>query len=671
MQLPKLNRPWSWAADTLLAAFAATILVQPLYLATYLDAWNSIESTFIADARFLREHWPHPGWQPNWYTGTRFDYVYPPALRYGTAALSLLRDIPTARAYHLYIAILYAIGIAGVYVFTRAGSRSRWVALWAAGATAVVSPAFLLFENFRNDYWGVYYMPVRLGALIRYGEGPHISALALLPLSLAAAWFGLRRGRPGMLAASALAAALVVSNNFYGATALAIFFPILAWSLWLVECDRMVWLRAAAVGVLAYGLCAFWLTPSYLRVTLDNMRFVSSPGHAWSAMLLAAAVAVYAGVSYRLVRGRKERAWPCFVLGSLGLLGLNVIGNQWYDFRVFGEPGRLIPELDLVIFLAVGLVFAWMARHGRWWRVAAVALAIACLVPGKGYIRRAWRVLPPRDTHLRRVEYTITDWVHRNLDGVRTLATGSVRFWYNAWYELPELGGGSEQGLLNMNVQPAQANAIAHPDPAVSIAWLQATGTGAVIVHDKTSQEVYHDWPQPDKFEGILEKLYDHAGDRIYRVPRRFADRARVVDAAQMRTIPVVSPEIDYPTLQRYVDAVERGPDSPAGVRRGGTDEMSLRARLEPGQLLLVQETYDAAWHPYIGARSVPIARDPMGFMLLDPGPGEHEIVLRFETPFEKRAGSALTVMTLLVVAGLFRRARRSGVPRTQAVAST
>ena len=36
-----------------------------------------------------------------------------------------------------------------------------------------------------------------------------------------------------------------------------------------------------------------------------------------------------------------------------------------------------------------------------------------------------------------------------------SLATGSVRFWYNTWHDLPELGGGSEQGLLNMNVQYA------------------------------------------------------------------------------------------------------------------------------------------------------------------------------------------------------------------------
>src|SRR5437763_802587 len=152
---------WAWLADGLLVFVVATVLVRPLYKAEYLDAWNTIESTFISDARFLSAHWPHPGWQPNWYCGTRFDYVYPPALRYGTAALSRWRHVSTARSYHLYIALLYAAGMVGVYVFARVGSRSRWVALWAAVASAIVSPAFLLFKDFAADYKTLHYMPLR------------------------------------------------------------------------------------------------------------------------------------------------------------------------------------------------------------------------------------------------------------------------------------------------------------------------------------------------------------------------------------------------------------------------------------------------------------------------------------------------------------------------------
>ena len=630
MRISPPNRPrfWSWIIDGLLLFLAATALVRPLYKNEYLDAWNSIESTFISDGRFLSTHWPHPGWQPNWYGGTRTDYIYPPALRYGTAVLSRIRHVSTGRSYHLFIALLYSLGIAGVYVFVRAGSGSRWIALWTAVASAVVSPAFLLFKDFRIDYAGVQFMPVRLGALIRYGEGPHMSAFALLPFALAAAWRGLRRDHRPELAISAVFAALTVAHNFYGATALAIFFPIVAWSVWLAEQDRLVWVRAAAVAAMAWGLCAFWLTPSFLRITLANMSLVSEAGHVWSGVLGAAAVAVYAAISFRLSRGRPERAWATFCVGAFGLMGLNVMGNQYYDFRVIGEPGRLIPELELAIFLMAGLLFGLLARRGRWQRAAAVVLAVACLIPGAGYVQHAWKVMPPRDTHEHRIEYVLTKWVHANLPGVRTLATGSVRFWYNAWYDMPQLGGGSEQGELNRNVQYAYGNALSNDDPAQSIAWMQAAGVGAVIVHDKKSTEVYHDWAKPEKFEGILTAVYDdHAGNRIYRVPRRDEALARVVDAARIRGIRATgqtyeAKELDQASVARYVEAVERGPAPALELRRISTDEMGIRTRLEPGQLLLVQETYDPAWRAYSGGRSIPIESDPLGFLLLDPGPG-------------------------------------------------
>jgi hypothetical protein len=657
---PAKRRPWSWLADGFLLFAFATVLVRPLYKGEYLDAWASIESTFISDARFLTAHWPHPGWQPNWYLGTRTDYIYPPALRYGTAELSRIRHASTARSYHLYIALMYAFGIVAVYCFVRTGSGSRWLAIWAAVASAMISPSFLFFKDFRVDYAGVRFMPLRLGVLIRYGEGPHMSAFALLPFALAAAWNGLRRNHPGLLALTAIFSAAVVSNNFYGATALAIFFPILVWSIWLAERDNLIWARAAAVAVLAWGLCAFWFTPSYFRVTLDNMKLVSAPGHAWSTALLAAVAAVYGVLSWRLVRGRPERAWGAFSSGALAIMALNVIGNQYYDFRVMGEPGRLIPELDFVIFLGLALLFGWIAYRVKWGRIVAAVLAVACLAPGADYALHAWKVLPPAVRHQKRVEYLITRWVHDNLPGVRCLSTGSVRFWYNAWFDIPQLGGSSEQGLLNPYSQYVNAEAVGNDNIDAAIEWLQAGGVGAVIVHDKMSTEVYHDWQKPDKYEGKLEKIYNNAGDRIYRVPRRWEAVARVVDAARIHAIPVSDAQMDYDTLRKYLDIVERGPDSPVQLQWDGTDQMRLHARVGAGQLMLVQETYDPAWRAYVDGRSVPapFSSDAFHFMLIDTGPGEHDVLLRFETPLENQAGKVIFFITVIAIAGLVWRAR-------------
>ena len=124
LTLPKLSRKKEILLDFCLLFLYTAMLIRPYFRAEYEDKWNSIESTFISDAHFLVEHWPHPQWQPLWYTGTRFDYVYPPALRYGTAAVAKATGFVAAKAYHFFVSFFYALGIAGVYLLMRVGTRS-------------------------------------------------------------------------------------------------------------------------------------------------------------------------------------------------------------------------------------------------------------------------------------------------------------------------------------------------------------------------------------------------------------------------------------------------------------------------------------------------------------------------------------------------------------------
>ena len=233
-----------------------------------------------------------------------------------------MRHTSTARSYHLYIALLYGFGIAAVYVFVRVGSGSRWVALWTAAASAMISPSFLLFKDIPHRQPGHHYMPIRLGVLVRYGEGPHMSAWALSAVLPGGGVEGAAARTYGLLALAGVIAALVVANNFYGATALAIFFPMVVWVGLAGGAGPMVWARALGITALAGGLCAFWLTPSFLRITLDNMKLVSLPGHVWSEVLGAFVLAAFAAISWRFGRGRPERAWTVFSLGALASWGL-------------------------------------------------------------------------------------------------------------------------------------------------------------------------------------------------------------------------------------------------------------------------------------------------------------------------------------------------------------
>jgi hypothetical protein len=656
--LPKLSRKKEILLDFCLVFLYTAMLIRPYFKAEYEDKWESIESTFISDARFLAEHWPHPQWQPLWYTGTRFDYIYPPALRYGTAAVAKATGFPPVKAYHFYVSFFYALGMAGVYLLMRVGAGSRAAAWLGAVATSLMSPIFLFMPRFRGDAWKL--QPQRLGVLVKYGEGPHMSALALIPIALAFTWLALEKRRPWAVALAALASAGVVSNNFYGATALAVFYPVAVWSLWITRQQKRILIPAIAIPLLTYGLTAFWLVPSYFKVTAENMIYVSEHGTTWSIWLAVAVTVAFALVSDWLARGRPERAWGVFVAGCVVFFSLNVLGNFYFNFRVAGEPIRLLPELDMIYIMAIVLVLRWMwDRPGIALRGVAIVLVLAAFYTTKGYVRHAWHMFPMWPDYRSRVEYRITDWLWNNMPDARVAPTGSVRFWFDAWHDLAQLGGGSEQGLLNKQVEPAQWESNLGPNTEPTVLWMQSMGVDALFVSDKRSQEFFKDFQHPEKVAGKLPVLFDdQQGNTIYRVPRRYPARVRVVETATFQTLKPQRFNSDVEYLGAYAGAIEKGPDSPATLTRDGTDAMLVRAMLEPGQSLLVQETYDPAWQATAGGRTLTVHRDVMGFMLIDAPPGDQQIRLEFLTPLENRIGRMLTLATLLALLSMavFRR---------------
>ncbi|HYP05846.1 MAG TPA: hypothetical protein VER03_06385 [Bryobacteraceae bacterium] len=654
------RRHVSYLIDCILIFLAVAVLIRPMFKVKYLELWASIESTFISDARFLRDHWPHPNWQPNWYCGTRTDYVYPPALRYGTAVITkVVPKVLPVKAYHIYSAFFYCMGIAAIYVFARYASGSRLSGYLAAAATALLSPSYLFSNQIRLDaFWR---MPTRLNVLVRYGEGPHMTALAWIPLALFFSFRALQQWRPISLALAAVCSAMVVSNNFYGATALAMLFPVLTWSVYITHGDLWIWVRATAIGVLAYGLTAFWLVPSYLKLTIANMRFVSSEGNAWSFWVMLAVVIGFVLFSDHFAKGRRELTYLVFVCGATAVFATNVLGNHFFDFRLIGEPSRLFPELDLVLALfAVELLRRLGSAQVIWRKVAAGAVITVALASSYDYLTHARRLFMVDPDPTDEVEYQMQDWMAKNMPKSRAFAAGSVRFWYNAWNDLQQVGGGSEQGLLNSMVMPAQWEILLGPEFNLSLWWLQLLGADAVLVNEAHSKERYHDFQSPDKFRGKLPVLHDDgAGNIIYGVPRRYGSLARVVDTAKFNALPEIPGNGTESTLTAWVDAVENGPDVPTTTEWLGTDALRVHAPVQQGQSVFLEVTFDSNWRAYADGRRVPTRRNHLGFMTIDAPPGSQEIRLEFPLPFSNRVGYALFAMSLLVIGGLVYLGRR------------
>lgn len=653
------------ALDILLIVFAMAMLTRPLFKMRYMDNWASIESTFIADARFLSDHWPSPQWQPLWYTGTRFDYVYPPALRYGTAAIAhYYPNMTTAKAYHIYTTLFYVVGIAGIYFFVHAASGSRRAGFLSALLAALCSPTYLFPHPTVSDMIrdNPLLAPQRFNALVRYGEGPHITALGLIPLALAAAWFALKRFEPVAVFFATTFSCLIVSNNFYGASAFALAFPLLVWSLWITHLDRRIFLRAAVIGALAYGLTAFWLTPSYLAITLQNMQYVSNAGNKWSLWIFVAQVIIFLLATDKWARGRRERAWPVFVFGFAFVFALQVLGNIVFEFRVIGEPTRWIPELDLALILLLLLGCEWAWRRSRPWQAMAWLAVALALVPCAYFLRYSQRFIPRSSQHEDRFEYKITHWIHQQLPGQRIFVTGTLRFWFDGWHDLAHVGGGSEQGLLNHTVMPAQWEVNLGDDLAATHTWLDVTGADAIIVHGPKSKEHYKDIVNTGKFKSWPILFDDGQDNIIYRVPRRYPGLARLVETKAAQAVPPLVRNAELASANPYAKMLNAGPPLPLTVARQGSDAflVSGLSASPAGVSLIVLESYDTPWRAYANGRELPIVRDPLGYMRIDHlPPGVSQVLFIFTTPLENQLGRVLTTCSAAVLLGywfLYRR---------------
>lgn len=644
----------SWLLDCLLIAIAAAVLIGPMFKTKYYENWLTIDSTFIADGRYLAENLPHPGWDHIWYGGTRWDYIYPPALRYGTALLSKAFNLVPARGYHLYTAINYSLGIVFVYVFARMGSGVRIAGWLAAFCAAMLSPCYLFLTDMRLDTQP--FMPQRLNVLVRYGEGPHMSAFALLPLGLALSWRGLRAGHTRWLAGAAFVFALVVSNNFYGAAALALFFPIVSWVIFCETQDWFVWVRGVMIAALSWGLCAVWLTPSFLVITPRNLALVAQPGHPWSFWTMMALSVIYCFATWKMAR-RGVPSWTLFVIGAAMIFGVNVIGQYYVDFRVMGEPSRFVPEADLTLILLLtwGGYLAWNRWPSTTARVALALLFVICCAPAYKYFAKPWHHFNRTAEYKQRKEFQIADWVDKNRPNTRSYVTGTLRFWWNAWHNGEQIGGGAEQGVHNFNITGFFWRTVTSPDPHLDIAWMQAWGVDNVAVNDKTSELPIVDYEHPHKYQGVLPVIWeDGRGNWVYAIPRKHEGRARVVDASRYPQLRAPANGDDAEAVNAYVDVLERSTDKTAETRWLKPDTLEVVAETGPGQAIAVQVSHDDFWRAREGSVAYPVQRDPFGQMRIDVPPGRHVIRMHFDTPTENTVGLWATIASLALVLFIF-----------------
>lgn len=397
----------------------------PLFGIEYLDDFQSNEGAFITFGRFLLRYWPHAAWYPWFDAGIPFENTYYPFTPAVVAAASFLTHISPAHAFHFLSALGYSLAPAFLFLFAHRLSGNLVASVWTAALWSLVSPASLLL----GPPWGAR----RLLNVVYWGETPHNLAMTLLFVGLVMVLRVLERPTIRRLAHAAIAAALVMLTNAFGAVVLAI-------SSLMLCCTRgkFQWKNLSAVLAV---FAAAWLaivrvmTPTLVRLIQRNSQiyggdFRISPVRL--LLLLLFLILVWA-VTRRAVPALRFSLLFSTCFGVITVLGLR-------NIHLLPQAPRYHTEMEAGICLLVPFAAQpFLRKLPR--RALAWLPALAFFALGWATVRdyRFARLLIQPTEISQSLAYRQAHWLAANLPGERIFVATEAQWMFNLFTENPSL----------------------------------------------------------------------------------------------------------------------------------------------------------------------------------------------------------------------------------------
>jgi hypothetical protein len=639
------------------ALFALNYYVcRELFHVEFLRHMGSIEGAYIGIARYLLAHWKDLSWFPLWYCGIPYQNTYPPLLHWCVALVSWMRGITPAHAYHWTTALAYCLGPVTVFALVRRLSGSRWAGFAAGLLYTALSPSAWLISEIAKDVHGMF-DPRRLQALVFYGEGPHVAAMTLLPLAILMLDLAVSKRKGVWFSGAVATLAAVALTNWLGAFALAL--GVASYVLARMG-TRRDFLLFVAIGAAGYALAMPWIPPSTIAVTQFNARvFVGDYHTVYQTLPRWLAVMAFGLVALKLAARRLTVALQ-FTMFFAALTCLITLSNAWYGVAIVPQPMRYHLEMEMaLVMLAAVLGYEVLKRWPRGAMGAMIALAIL-LIPPVRMVRRYARNFLIRTTDITTTsEWKTAEWLNRHWSGERVMVPGAIGLWLTAFSDVPELDGGFDQGITDPEIPVANyaVTAMAGPEwPEYSVLWLKAFGVQAVGVTGEGSTEVYKPFKDPKKFDGVLDVLWRDGGDVLYRVGKPRLSLARVVPRSSLVSRTPIN-GADVEPLRAYVAALEDASMPEARFEWTSAQTARIVTEIGDGQAVSWQEAWHAGWHAMVAGEEIPITRDALGLMAIDPRrAGSLTIDLVFDGGREMRIAHWLSGMTALILLALVAR---------------
>jgi hypothetical protein len=387
---------------------------------------------------------------------------------------------------------------------------------------------------------------------------------------------------------------------------------------------RVGWFTAAGIGILAYLLACPWLPPSVILDVPANAQYSDGTSFGRTQIAgLAACLIVLALLHLVFERFHISRDFR-FFLYFFVLSGTVQLAHDWGNIRLIPQPHRFHAEMEMGLIPAVlfPVAIAWnrLSRSVRW--TVLIVFAALCCFQVRTYHAFAFAEARPIDVRST-IEYRMAKWFEEHTGDERVFAPGSVALWMNNFVDTPQFLGCCDQSIPAYGMRLAlftiytSFNA-GDRDAEYSQLWLRAYGVGAIGIGGPQSGEYYKAFANPRKFDGILPELWRDGDNVVYRLPRRDRSLAHVIWPRQeVQRLPIHGLDVD--PLRPYVAALDDPTLPPAEMRWMASNRIGISARMEPGQVISVQESYAPGWRATANGRTAGVRKDVLGLLVVEP----------------------------------------------------
>ena len=649
-----------------------TFLILPLFFGGYTKFLTAIDGVFIADARFISQNWPYTGWNFLWYAGFPFDFFYTPLLPYLLAFLHRLSSntllIPDL--YRMIGGLFYVLSPVSLYLFAKHILERELSALVAALAYSLLPFAYLIPDVF-HDALPLDLAPWQLQVITRYADVPHVVSLSFVPI---AALFFLRvlqapSYRRYLLASCFIA--LTALLNWIGFFSLILIIAVIILSELLIgdveiKIQRSLWCLA-----LTFGFIAFWYTPDFIEASVAyGSRGVQPLMLVFIAILGLTSMILIVPVFYY----QRRRQFIVIIGGWFCVFFTILFSYYFLTINLVPEPYRYVLELAM----AASMLFSIAVTKGidrlktlknerskimfsRGFNVALILLFIIAFLSTVG---PSWNISQAHPNITDSSEYQVAHWLSENiLEGERVYATGSHSFWLNAFSDIPQVSGGSTLANTNGWWEAVMYNIDKYHDGHIATLWARVFNVKYIVVNFPNSTVPYKNYNFPNKFEGLLERVYEWNGDVVYEVPLLNPSIAQIVYVEQMNSLDPIENVIDL-ALRDYVATIDHNSTSSMlEILKLNPSEIVLNASIREGQAIQIQMTYDPGWKAYSEeGQKIPVESDPLGFILISPASGEQIIQMQYTSKPSVYIGRTITGLIVIgvIVYSTWRRVRHT-----------